>query len=165
MCHLVRLWAAWGWRPLSVLVTAVCWTLEDYPVYCGRMLSHSVVSHSLRPHGLWPDGLFCLWDFQGKNTGVGCHFLFQRIFPIQGSNPSLLSFPHWQMDSLPQSHLGSTWYIGGVQYLLTWSKIVYFNLILPLFCFLAAKAFPFCAYSWSHFCIWHFSSWRQSQFY
>ena len=27
----------------------------------------------------------------GKNTGVGCHFLLQGIFPTQGSNPSL---PH-----------------------------------------------------------------------
>ena len=30
------------------------------------------------------------WDFPGKNTGVGCHFLLQGIFPTQGSNPSLL---------------------------------------------------------------------------
>ena len=30
-------------------------------------------------------------DSPGKNTGVGCHSLFQGIFPIQGSNPSL---PH-----------------------------------------------------------------------
>ena len=25
-----------------------------------------------------------LWYFSGKNTGVSCHFLFQRIFPTQG---------------------------------------------------------------------------------
>ena len=37
-------------------------------------------------------------DFPGKNTGVGCHFLLQGIFPTQGSNPGLL---HWQVDSLP----------------------------------------------------------------
>ena len=29
-------------------------------------------------------------NFPGKNTGVGCHFLLQGIFPIQGSNPGLL---------------------------------------------------------------------------
>ena len=29
------------------------------------------------------------WDFQGKSTGVGCHFLLQGIFPTQGSNPCL----------------------------------------------------------------------------
>ena len=27
---------------------------------------------------------------ESKNTGVGCHFLLQGIFPIQESNPSLL---------------------------------------------------------------------------
>ena len=30
------------------------------------------------------------WDFPGKSTGVGCHFLLQRIFPTQGSNLGLL---------------------------------------------------------------------------
>ena len=40
----------------------------------------------------------------GKNTGVGCHFVFQGIFPTQGLNPCLL---HWQGDSLPLSQMGS----------------------------------------------------------
>ena len=30
------------------------------------------------------------WDFPGKSTGVGCHFLLQGIFLTQGSNPGLL---------------------------------------------------------------------------
>ena len=30
------------------------------------------------------------WDFPGKNTGVGCHFLLQGIFLTQGSNSHLL---------------------------------------------------------------------------
>ena len=34
--------------------------------------------------------LLCPWDFQGKNTGVSCHFLLQGIFLTQGSNPGLL---------------------------------------------------------------------------
>ena len=46
----------------------------------------------------------CLQDFPGKNTGVGCHFLLQGIFPIQGLNLQLL---HWQADSLPLSQQGS----------------------------------------------------------
>ena len=29
------------------------------------------------------------WDFPGKNTGVGCHFLLQGIFPTQGPNLGL----------------------------------------------------------------------------
>ena len=39
----------------------------------------------------------------GKNTGVGCHFLPQGIFPTQESNQGLLL---WQVDSLPLSHQG-----------------------------------------------------------
>ena len=39
-----------------------------------------------------------------KDTGVGCHSLFQGIFPTQRSIPHLL---HWQVGSLPLSHLGS----------------------------------------------------------
>ena len=28
-----------------------------------------------------PARLLCPWDFPGKNTGVGCHFLLEWIFP------------------------------------------------------------------------------------
>ena len=49
----------------------------------------------------------CSWDFPGKNVGTGCHFLFQEIFPIQGSKVILLHLLHWQAESLPLSHLGS----------------------------------------------------------
>ena len=34
--------------------------------------------------------LLCSWNFPGKDTGVGCHFLLQGIFPTQGPNPHLL---------------------------------------------------------------------------
>ena len=53
--------------------------------------SHSVVSDSLWPHGLQSTRLLCLWDFPGKDTGVGCHFLLQGIFLTQGSKPGLLN--------------------------------------------------------------------------
>ena len=48
--------------------------------------------------------LLCPWDFPGKNTGVGCHFLLQGNFLTQGSNLSLLHC--WQILYL-QSHQGS----------------------------------------------------------
>ena len=35
-------------------------------------------------------GFLCPWDSPGRNTGVGCHFLLQEIFPTQGSNLGLL---------------------------------------------------------------------------
>ena len=38
-----------------------------------------------------PTGLLRPWDSPGKNTGVGCHFLLQGIFPTQGLNPGV---PH-----------------------------------------------------------------------
>ena len=54
----------------------------------------------LPPHGLQGS---CSWDSAGKNTGEGCHFLYQGIFLTQGLNLCLL---HWQA-TLPLSHLGS----------------------------------------------------------
>ena len=34
--------------------------------------------------------LLCPWDYPGKNTGVGCHFLLQGISLTHGLNPHLL---------------------------------------------------------------------------
>jgi len=48
-----------------------------------------------------------LWDFSGRNTGVGCPFLLQGIFLIQGWNPHLPHLLHWQADSLSLKHLRS----------------------------------------------------------
>ena len=50
--------------------------------------------------------LLCPWDFPGKTTGVGCHFLLWGIFLTQGSNSPFLL---WQVDSLPVSHKRSLW--------------------------------------------------------
>ena len=41
------------------------------------------MAYSLQPHGLQPIRLLCQRDFPGKDTGVGCHFLLQVIFPAQ----------------------------------------------------------------------------------
>ena len=62
------------------------------------------MSNSLQPQGLQPARLLCPWDFPGKNTGVGCHFLLQGIFPTQGSNPGL---PHCRQTLYCLSHQGS----------------------------------------------------------
>ena len=68
-----------------------------------RVCNCSVVSDSLWPQGLKPIRIFCLRSFQGKNIGVGCHFLLQEIFPAQGSSSHLLLLLHWQVHSLPLS--------------------------------------------------------------
>ena len=41
-----------------------------------------------------------------KNTGMGCHFLPQGIFPTQGSNLSLFYLLLWQVGSWPLVPLG-----------------------------------------------------------
>ena len=34
-----------------------------------------------------PPGSLCPWDFSGKSTGMGFHFLHQEVSLTQGSNP------------------------------------------------------------------------------
>ena len=59
------------------------------------------MSKSVWPYGLRPTRFLSPWVSQGKNTGVGCHTLFQVIFSTQGSNPHLLCLLLWQAGSLP----------------------------------------------------------------
>ena len=40
-----------------------------YACVCTHVLSHVWLSR------VWPTRLLCPWNFPGKNTGVGCHFL------------------------------------------------------------------------------------------
>ena len=61
----------------------------------------SVVSDSLQSHGLEPTRILHPWNFPGKSTGVGCHFLLQGIFPTPGSNPGL---PRCKQMLYPLSH-------------------------------------------------------------
>ena len=82
-------------------------------IVCVSVLSCSVISNSLQPHGLEPARLLCPWNFPGKNTGVGCHFLLQGIFPIQGLDRHVLCLLHWQVDSLPLRHLRRLGFPGG----------------------------------------------------
>ena len=78
----------------------------------------SVASNSLKSFGLSPTRLLCSWDFSGKNTRVGCHFLLQGIFPTQGSNPHLL---HCRRILYPLIHLETKQYK------------MYFNLKIDMF--------------------------------
>ena len=56
----------------------------------GRQVLVAQLCLTLQPHRLQPARLLCPWDSPVKNTGVGCHFLLQGIFQIQGWNPGLL---------------------------------------------------------------------------
>ena len=79
-----------------------------------------VVSDSLRPHGLQPARLLRPWDFPGKSTRVGCHFLLQRIFPTQASN---LGLPHCRQTLYSLNHQGRQYYF-----------LFYFKQILAALC-------------------------------
>ena len=81
---------AFGSPSLSFIVLTVK-LAQSCPTFCD-------------PHGLQPTMLLRPWDSPGKNTGVGCHFLLQAIFPTQGSNPGL---PRCRQTLYHLSHQGS----------------------------------------------------------
>ena len=78
------------WRVCACSVAQSCPTLCD-PMDCS------------------PPGSSVYEIFQARNTGVGCHFLLQGIFPTQESNLCLLHSLHWQVDSLPLAPPGNPW--------------------------------------------------------
>ena len=49
--------------------------------------------------------LLHLWGFPGKNTGRGCHFLLQEIFPDPGIEPRS---PALYADALPSEPPGKS---------------------------------------------------------
>ena len=80
--------------------------------------SRSTVSESLRPHRLYSP-----WPSSGQNSGVGSLSLLQRMFPTQGSNPSLL---HCRQILYQLSHEGGPGILEWVAYPLSsgssWSR-------------------------------------------
>ena len=56
-----------------------------------------------------------LMDYPGQNTGVGCHFLLQGIFPTQELNLRVLCLLHWQADSLPPAPRGKPPCLPGIR--------------------------------------------------
>ena len=97
---------------LKNLTNASRWTTE-YPLHLSYLRRPWPQARSYLPRQSWTPifvslavwdcwklwWIFCLlvgtrllhpWDFPGKNTGVGCHFILQETFLPQGSNPGLL---------------------------------------------------------------------------
>ena len=68
---------------------------------CVSVLSHIQLFCDPMDYGLPGSSVMEFSKQECKNTGVGCHFLLQKIFPIPGWNPRLLNLLHWQRDSLP----------------------------------------------------------------
>ena len=76
---------------LTYMQSSVCLVTQSCPTLCD-------------PMDCSPPGSSVHEDSPGKNTGVGCHFLLQGIFPTQGSNPGLL---HCRQILYHLSHQGS----------------------------------------------------------
>ena len=68
-------------------------SLMPLQYYIGCLVGKSCPT-LLRPQGLQPSRLLCAWDFPGKNTGVGSHFLLQGTFLSHGLNLRLLCLLH-----------------------------------------------------------------------
>ena len=62
---------------------------------------------SNNPMDCSPSGSSVRGDSPGENIRVGCHSLLQRVVSTRGSNLHLLHLLHWQVYSLPLSHLGN----------------------------------------------------------
>ena len=97
----------WTWGPhfekqgcRLIKLSSNTWTKRDLCVHAQSCLFATLwtVAHQ---------ALLSPWNFPGRNTGVGCHFILQGIFLAQGLNLHLLWLLLCQTDSLPLSHQGS----------------------------------------------------------
>ena len=88
-----------------VLVAFTCIISLITIPYCGGLVAQSCPI-LCDPMDCIPLGS-SVWDFPGKNTGVGCHLLLQGNFVTQGSNWGLL---HCRQILYWLNHHGSLYY-------------------------------------------------------
>ena len=116
-CVLEKLLLAFSWRMFFV---------EQHsgtpPYMSVVMLSHAWLCNLVNCS---PPRSFCFWVLLGKNTGVGCQFLLQRIFPTQESKLCFLRLLycrwilyHWAIMEAP-IQVSST-----IQSILLWRREV-----------------------------------------
>ena len=91
----------WGVCVCVAGVVCVCVRVRQW---CGVCVP-SHVQLFVAPHTVSRQAL-CPWNFPGKNSGVGLHFLLQGIFLILRLNPRLLGLLKGQASSLPPMPLG-----------------------------------------------------------
>ena len=84
-------------------IRAVLCLHKDQPKILLHVLSRSVVSDSCNQLDCNPPGS-SVHGTSGKNTGVGCHFRLQGIFPTQELNPCFLCLLHCRQILYPLSY-------------------------------------------------------------
>ena len=94
-------WLSWNIHLLALSVHLTVQLLQEAPsplldvlkffleYVCVCLFAQSLRGIQLfaAPMDCSPPGSLCPWNFLGKNTGVGCHFLHQGIFPDPGIKP------------------------------------------------------------------------------
>ena len=105
--------AVWYARPSSHVADSCSsesrleyYGLYNYFLVCACVCSVTQSCPTSQPHGLSPARLLCPWNFPGKNTGVGCHFLLQGIFRPRDLT-CVSSASCFGRQILPLSHPGS----------------------------------------------------------
>ena len=93
------------WYGFLFELTKVPSKFEQNPLLCIRAQSCPTLCHPM--DWLLPDRLLCPWDFPGKNTGVGCHFLLQNKILI------FISYLLFLKASLCTTNLGNL-FTGGI---------------------------------------------------
>ena len=99
-----RLSIHWSPIPNSTSRETFAWIIKIFCSLKVKVKSFSRVQLFATPWAVACTRLLRPWDFLGKSTGGGCHFLLQGIFPTQGSNPGL---PHCRQTLYHLSHQGS----------------------------------------------------------
>ena len=74
----------WNWNSQKIFLP---FYFLQHQVQCSAQLCLTLCNP-------WTARLLCPWNFSGKNTGAGCHFFLQGIFPTQGLTPDLLCLLH-----------------------------------------------------------------------
>ena len=72
-CIIIDVWSVTDWQGKTLCVNGKRWSSHIFAFRAGSL-----------------PRLLCPWNFPGKDTGMGCHFLLQGIFPTQGLNLCLL---------------------------------------------------------------------------
>ena len=105
-------WPEWGESPKGISYTYVYLQLIHFTVQ-KNLTQHCKATMCLvaqscltlcNPMAYSPPGSSVYGDSPGKNTGVGCHALLQRILPTQGLN---LGLPHCRQILYYLNHQGS----------------------------------------------------------
>ena len=122
----------------------------ELDVYCGIVLNCILLFAT--PWTVAHQGPLSM-EFSRQDYWSGLPFPTPGHFLIQGSNPHLLSLLHWQVDSLPLSHLGSSTmglllsssFCSSYDFLLWFPAVIdYSPCLSPVLFYLSFSHLPYC---------------------